>query len=84
VTVNAGSKKFGAGDMKALFAGATRLTVSRGAKSAVLDLRATPPGSAAFAAAVSGPTGNLRAPTARIGTVWLVGFAEAAWREALD
>ena len=29
---------------------------------------------AAFAAAVIGPSGNLRAPALRFGNVWLVGF----------
>lgn len=83
-TVKAGSRKFGAGDLKALFAGARSVVVSRGAKTAALDLRAAPPGSAAFAAAVVGPTGNLRAPTARMSAgTWLVGFHEAAWAAAL-
>lgn len=48
-----------------------------------MDLRTAPPGSADFAAAVLGPTGNLRAQTARAGKVWLVGFNEAAWVDAL-
>ena len=82
-TVRASSKKFGAGDLKALFAGATSVVVSRGSKSAALDLRSAPPGSAEFAAAVSGPTGNLRAPAARIGKIWLVGYCEAGWEEIL-
>lgn len=81
--MKAGSKKFGAGDLKALFVGATRVTVCRGAKFEALDLRAAPPGSAAFAAAVSGPTGNLRAPAARVGKNWLVGFSEEAWQATL-
>lgn len=81
--MKASSKKFGAADLKALFAGATSVVVSRGAKFAAVDLKATPPGSAAFAAAVTGPTGNLRAPTARVGRTWLVGFSEDAWQGAL-
>jgi hypothetical protein len=81
--VKANRQKFGKGELKALFAGAKSVTVSRGAKQATLDLKAAPPGSAAFAEAVLGPTGNLRAPTARIGKDWLVGFGEAAWSEAL-
>jgi hypothetical protein len=81
--VKASTKKFVAADLAALFAGATQLRVSRGAKSAIVDLRAAPPGSPDFAAAVLGPTGNLRAPAARAGKVWLVGFNEAAWEQAL-
>lgn len=81
--MKASSRKFGAADLAALFAGARSVVVSRGAKSAALDLRAAPPGSAAFADAVLGPTGNLRAPTARMGKDWLVGFGAAAWGAAL-
>lgn len=81
--MKASKQKFGAGELKTLFAGAQSVTVSRGAKSAALDLAAAPPGSAAFAEAVLGPTGNLRAPTARLGKRWLVGFGEASWAAAL-
>lgn len=82
--MQAGKQKFGAGDLRALFAGAKSVVVSRGAKAAALDLEAAPPGSADFAAAVLGPTGNLRAPTARIGRgAWLVGFGEASWDATL-
>jgi len=31
-----------------------------------------------------GPTGNLRAPTARIGKTWLVGFGEPTWSSLLE
>lgn len=84
MTVKASTKKFGIGALKALFAGAMSVTVSRGPKAALVDLRESPPGSAGFAEAVLGPTGNLRAPTARIGNGnWMVGFGEESWGEAL-
>ncbi len=82
--MKAGTKKFGAADLKSLFAGAKSVVVSRGSKSIVLDLKAAPPGSAVFAEAVLGPTGNLRAPTLRLGNAWLVGFGEAAWTEEME
>jgi len=81
--VKASGKTFGAADLAALFAGARSVRVSRGSKSAVLDLKAAPPGSAAFAEAVSGPTGNLRAPAVRVGKDWLVGFNEGGWEASL-
>lgn len=81
--MKASKQKFGAGELRSLFAGAKSVTVSRGAKVTALDLKAAPPGSATFAEAVLGPTGNLRAPTARIGKDWLVGFGEASWAAAL-
>lgn len=83
--MKASSKKYGKGALKALFGGAMSVTVSRGPKSMRLDLKTMPPGSEAFADAVLGPTGNLRAPTARIGNGnWLVGFGEGSWGEALN
>ena len=36
---------------------------------------------AALRAAVIGPSGNLRAPTLRVGKTWLVGFSEEAYAE---
>lgn len=82
--MKAGTKKFGAADLKSLFAGAKSVVVSRGSKSTVLDLKAAPPGSAVFAEAVLGPTGNLRAPSIRVGNAWLVGFGEASWAAGLE
>jgi hypothetical protein len=55
--------------------------ISKGAKTFTLTPRATKP--ADFAPAL-GPTGNLRAPTARIGNTYLVGFNETIWRDALS
>jgi hypothetical protein len=37
-----------------------------------------------LATVLLGPTGNLRAPTLRIGRTLLVGFDEATYREVLD
>ena len=62
-----------------MFAGATKVLVAKGKK--VLTFQ---PGKAdfdrdEFASVVLGPTGNLRAPTARVGKNWLVGFSEDAY-----
>ncbi len=82
--MKASKQKFGKADLKALFDGARSVVVSRGSKAMTLDLKAAPPGSPGFAEAVLGPTGNLRAPTARLGKGrWLVGFGEGSWGEAL-
>jgi hypothetical protein len=81
--VKASSKTFSKADLAALFAGARSLRVSRGAKSVLVDLKAAPPGSAAFAEAVCGSTGNLRAPAARAGKDWLIGFNEGGWEASL-
>lgn len=42
-----------------------------------------PPDDDTLAAAILGPTGNLKAPTLRLGDRLLVGFGEAAYREVL-
>lgn len=34
-----------------------------------------------LATAALGPSGNLRAPTLRVGDVFLVGFCEPAWKQ---
>ncbi len=42
-------------------------------------MKKDPPKPADLAAVVLGPTGNLRAPTAKLGKTWLVGFNEEAY-----
>lgn len=78
-TVKANSVKFGKGDLKKLFAGAAGVTVAKGKKSVAVD----PADGAALAELALGPTGNLRAPTVRVGKRWLVGFGEEAWGDLL-
>jgi hypothetical protein len=76
-TVDAKQKRFGAKDLPALFRGARRITVCKGARVTVLAPDALDP------ALLLGPTGNLRAPTARVGKDWYVGFGEATWKALL-
>ena len=62
--------------------GTTRVLAARGKKvlefeSEELDDRA------ALEKAIIGPSGNLRAPTARLGKTLLVGFSEAMWAGAV-
>lgn len=45
--------------------------------------RRPPPSDDELLAVLLGPTGNLRAPTLRVGSVLLVGYAEGAYAEAL-
>jgi len=37
-----------------------------------------------IAAVALGPTGNLRAPAARVGQTWLIGFSEEIYSERFD
>ena len=77
-TVDAKKQRYGAKDLAALFKGAKKIVVCKGTK--VTELEPSPKMDVDL---LLGPTGNLRAPTARLGTTWLVGFGEAAWKKHL-
>lgn len=79
--MKAGKTKFHEGDLAGLFAGATRILVGRG-KSHV-ELKPGDDSMDSVAAKVLGRSGTLRAPAARVGTAWLVGFTEQMWSELL-
>jgi hypothetical protein len=66
-----------------LLAGIDRIISSRGKKVTVLDLKRDRPDEATILAHLIGPTGNLRAPTARVGRTLLVGFNPDAYRRVL-
>ena len=76
--MDARRERHGADSLEALFEGASKLIVGRGAKSWELSL-----GKGADREEIErlalGPTGNLRAPAARVGKTWLVGWSEEAW-----
>ena len=57
--------------------------VARGKKVVTFDM-AAPPDDDTLAAAMLGPTGNLKAPTLRIGETLLVGFGETAYAQVLE
>jgi hypothetical protein len=59
-----------------------RVIVAKGKKVQVFDM-AAPPDDDTLAAAMLGPTGNLRAPTLRRGKTLLVGFGEPAYEQEL-
>lgn len=50
----------------------------KGKKITELDLK-DEEDAAALASVALGPTGNLRAPTAKVGKTWLVGFNEEGY-----
>jgi len=82
--VDARKERYGEKELRALFAGATRVIAARGKGQVVFDLRAGLPPPAELARAVLGPSGNLRAPALRVGKTWLVGFGPAAYAELFD
>jgi hypothetical protein len=81
--VNASREKKGRAEALALARSARRVVVGRGKKVIVFDLASDPPDDDTLAAHLLGPSGNLKAPTLRVGQTLLVGFNEQAYREWL-
>jgi arsenate reductase-like glutaredoxin family protein len=70
-------------DARALLEGAHELIAARGKKVERIDLRKGLPDKATVARLMIGPSGNLRAPTLRVGRKVLVGFDEDTYRKVL-
>jgi arsenate reductase-like glutaredoxin family protein len=66
-----------------LLAGADKLISIKGKKVVIFDLKKDRPDDETLLNYMMGPTGNLRAPTARIGNTIVVGFNEEQYRELL-
>lgn len=64
-----------------LLDGVARLVVARRTAVAAFDLKRDRPDDATLLAYLIGPTGNLRAPTARVGKTLVVGFNPAMYDE---
>ncbi|MFU8814689.1 MAG: hypothetical protein ACNA7W_05040 [Pseudomonadales bacterium] len=76
------SRKLGDDDAREILAKAGKLIVAKGKNVKQFDLGGAPPPDDAVAAML-GPTGNLRAPTIKVGTTVVVGFNEPAYAEVL-
>ena len=74
------SKKLDRKDAVELIKGANKVIVAKGRK-----VQSFPGGKASkeIVDALLGPTGNLRAPTMRVGKMLLVGFDESSYADAL-
>lgn len=73
------SKKLQASDSEALLAGASTLIALKGKKVQKFSVKAGVPEEAL--AATLGPTGNMRAPTLRVGKTIIVGFNEDVYTD---
>lgn len=82
-TVIANKTKIGPEDALALLKGIDTIVASRGANVQTLDLKKDKPEPEAILALIIGPTGNLRAPTVKIGKTLVVGFHAATYDEVL-
>src|SRR5262249_53956684 len=80
---DATKERKGRDEAVALAKTAARVVVARGTKVVEFDMRNDPPDDDTLAAHLLGPTGNLKAPTLRVGNTLLVGFGEDAYRRML-
>jgi arsenate reductase-like glutaredoxin family protein len=80
---DATKERKGRDEALALAKSAERVVVARGKKVVTFDMANDPPDDDTLAAHLLGPTGNLKAPTLRLGGTLLVGFGEDAYRQAL-
>lgn len=60
-----------------------RLVAAKGKKVTAVDLAADTPSDEDLAKLMLGPTGNLRAPTMRVGQTMVVGYNDQMFRDAL-
>jgi len=81
-TVSA-TTKYDAAAALALLAGMTTLIAAKGKSVVEFDLEKDRPDDAALLAHLLGPTGNLRAPTAKVGKTIVVGFNPDAYGKVL-
>ena len=82
-TVDAGRTKIGAAGALKLLAGIRTLIVARGKNATSFDLVKNRPDDSELIDKLLGPTGNLRAPTVRIGATLIVGYNDDVYRKLL-
>lgn len=79
-TVDANKVRFNAAAAMKLLDGIEKFIAARGKRIVTFDLKTERPDDEVLLSHLMGPTGNLRAPTARIGNTLVVGFNEEAYR----
>ncbi len=80
--VDAKKQKFGAAEALPLLTGMTKMLVAKGKSVKEIDLKKDRPADEELAKLMLGPTGNLRAPTIKVGKTILIGFHEVTYAEA--
>ena len=81
--VDARKSRMGPKEALALLEGANELVAAKGKKVERVDLRKGKPDKATVTRLMIGPSGNLRAPTLRVGKRILVGFDEETYEKLL-
>jgi hypothetical protein len=82
-TANASKERRGRDQALALSKTVDRIVAAKGKKIVEFDMKDNPPDEATLLAHLLGPTGNLRAPTARMGRTLIVGFNSEAYEKQL-
>jgi len=78
--VNPSKERYGADDLDKVFGDVSKVIVAKGKKQRLFKLgKQADHEPEEFTKAVLGPSGNLRAPTLKVGKTALVGFHEEAW-----
>jgi arsenate reductase-like glutaredoxin family protein len=80
---DATKQRKGRDEALALAKSAKRVVIAKGKQTVAFDMKTEPPDDDTLAALLLGPTGNLKAPTLRLGGTLLVGFGEDAYRQVL-
>jgi arsenate reductase-like glutaredoxin family protein len=80
---DAKKERYGPEEALAIARKATEIHVAKGKRVVRVDMKAQPSDEELLALLI-GPSGYLRAPVIRKGTVLLVGFDEGAYREVLE
>jgi hypothetical protein len=80
---DASKEKRGRAEALALARSVARVVVGKGKKVVMIDMRKDAPDDDTLAKLLLGPTGNLKAPTLRIGDTLLVGYSEEAYKQVL-
>jgi hypothetical protein len=81
--VSTRERKIGDREALKLAREASTIYASKGKKVVHVDLRREKPDAATLKRLLIGPSGNLRAPTLRVGKTLLVGFDEAVYKKVL-
>lgn len=81
--MNATKERIGEDALEELFDGAKKIVAAKGKRVTVLEPGKDSDALAALADVALGPTGNLRAPTLRVGKTWLIGFNEDEYGKVL-
>lgn len=82
-TVDSNKQKFGPADALKLLDGVRRLVAIKGKNVVEFDLVKDRPDDETLIKHLIGPTGNLRAPSIRVGDTFAVGFNEETYQKIL-